>query len=224
MNKWQDLKIHPVLDPSVRYSDYCRLDLSTHNKELESIDISNSGALGQYVESVIKLNHAIFAIGGYLEQRNIYQRSPYFKSLEKSSEERNIHLGVDIWASAGTSVHAVMNGIIHSFANNTNYGDYGPTIILQHISNGEIIHSLYGHLSLDSIKHLQIGQKVQGGQQLARLGSSEVNGDYPPHLHFQFIRDLGDYKGDYPGVCSLNDKVSMSLNCPNLLEFLDIFP
>ena len=75
-------------------------------------------------------NNAKVAYGGYLETRSIYQRSTYFNQ-ENPETERNIHLGVDLWIEAGTPIYAPLEGTLHSFKNNTNYGDYGPTIILK---------------------------------------------------------------------------------------------
>ena len=60
-------------------------------------------------------------------------------------DERNIHLGVDIWAKEGTKVLAALDGEIHSFKNNTNHGDYGPCIILKHQLEESVFYTLYGH-------------------------------------------------------------------------------
>lgn len=222
MSSWLDLMIHPVMDPKVAYPDYCLLDLSVDNKELQDVNVGDANELGNYINQVIARNQATFAMGGYLEKRGIYARSAYFKPPTSTRDERNIHLGLDIWGDAGTSVHAVMDGVVHSFANNTNHGDYGPTIILEHQSQEQTIYSLYGHLSLESIDQLQLGQEVQGGQQIATLGTAKVNGDYPPHLHFQLIKNIGEYRGDYPGVCSLKELDFYSNNCPNPIFFLGI--
>ena len=42
-----------------------------------------------------------------------------------------------------------------------------------------------------------------------------MNGDYAPHLHFQIIKNIADYEGDYPGVSSKNDLDFYSANCPD---------
>ncbi|MEJ7660880.1 MAG: hypothetical protein WKG07_15300 [Hymenobacter sp.] len=68
-------------------------------------------------------------IGGYLENRVIYRRSPHF---DDATEPRSLHLGVDVWVPAGTPVAAPLPAVVHSLADNNNFGDYGPTVILQH--------------------------------------------------------------------------------------------
>ena len=76
-------------------------------------------------------------------------------------------------------------------------------------------YTLYGHLSLESISGLKVGQVFCQGQKIGDLGTSKINGDYPPHLHFQIIKDMQTYSGDYPGVCSPLDVEFYSANCPD---------
>ena len=211
-----------VLDTSIEKSDYVKLDLSTQNKLLEQVDVASSEILGTYINNHIKAHHAKVAYGGYLEQREIYRRSTYFNDANPDTE-RNIHLGLDLWIAAETPIYAPLDGEVHSFKNNTNFGDYGPTIILKHAIAGIEFFTLYGHLSLASIQNVRVGQILKQGTQVATLGDASVNGDYPPHLHFQIINDLQDYKGDYPGVCSAQDLAFYANYCwdPNLFLGLD---
>ena len=203
-----------VLDASIPLNTYTHLDLSVHNTELNTIDVSSSSVLEVYIQNYIKSKHVLVAFGGYNETRNIYQRSTHFNN-QNTDNERNIHLGVDLWVEANSPIFTPLEAEVHSFKNNTNYGDYGPTIILKHEVNTIEFYTLYGHLSLSSIENLHVGQKFKQGQHIATLGDASVNGDYPPHLHFQIIRDIQDYKGDYPGVCSTQDLAFYLANCPN---------
>jgi len=99
-------------------------------------------------------------------------------------------------------------------------GNYGPTIILEHQTEHGLIHTLYGHLSRASLTNITVGQPIKAVDQLAELGSAEVNGDYPPHLHFQLIMDMAEYTGDYPGVCAAEDLHFYKENCPDPMELL----
>ena len=203
-----------VLEPSLSGSDFIGLDLSQSNTALQAVDVSSSEALGNYITSHIKSQEAKVAYGGYLEARNIYRRSRYFNT-ESSENERNIHLGLDLWIAAGTPIYAPLDGVVHSFKNNTNHGDYGPTIIIEHHMDTIACYTLYGHLSMASIANLKVGQYITKGAPIATLGDPSVNGDYAPHLHFQIIKDLQGNQGDYPGVCSKRELNFYKQNCPD---------
>ena len=191
----------PVLDTNNTLDKFIEIDLSVKNKELLNFDTSSSKEWENYITSYLKRRNSAIAFGGYLEKRNLYDRSDYFKnSIE--NEQRNIHLGIDLWCVANTKVLAVLDGVVHSFKNNNNYGDYGPTIILKHTFIGQEFYTLYGHLSMCSIDKLRIGKEILQGDIIGYLGDSKVNGDYAAHLHFQIIRDIAQNFGDYPGVSS----------------------
>jgi murein DD-endopeptidase MepM/ murein hydrolase activator NlpD len=204
-----------VIDTSYSKKDYVPLNLSVDNSELEDVNVSSSDDLGLFIEKSIKSQNGQVAFGGYKEVRGIYQRSSYFNEQVSPLDERNIHLGIDIWFDAGTNVLAALDAEVHSFNNNKNHGDYGPTIVLKHSMENFIFYTLYGHLSLESLDDIEIGQKFRQGELIAQLGSAEVNGDYPPHLHFQIILDIENYLGDYPGVASKNTLEFYENNCPD---------
>ncbi|WP_044399516.1 peptidoglycan DD-metalloendopeptidase family protein [Lacinutrix sp. Hel_I_90] len=203
-----------VIDASIPKSSYCSIDLSDTNADLLNVAIASSEAWDVYLTNYLKTHNKKVAFGGYLEKRGIYNRSDYFNN-QNPETERNIHLGLDLWVAAGTVVLAAFDAEIHSFKDNTNFGDYGPTIILKHTINAIEFYSLYGHLSRESITKLQVGEKVKQGETIAHLGTAEVNGDYAPHLHFQIIKDLQANRGDYPGVSSGRDLEFYKTNCPD---------
>ncbi|TRX35690.1 peptidoglycan DD-metalloendopeptidase family protein [Flavobacterium restrictum] len=202
-----------VIAQELDYSEYMPLDLSVNNAELLQLDLGNATTFEEFIQNKLALNNSKVGFGGYNEERNLYKRSTVFK--DSDTEERNIHIGLDVWIAAGTPVLAAIDGSIHSFANNANLGDYGPTIILEHQLENLTFYTLYGHLSLESLTNLTVGTFFEKGQQIATLGESTVNGDYAPHLHFQIIHDLGAKKGDYPGVSSKNELAFYLKNCPD---------
>lgn len=202
-----------VIDDAIDYQYYFPLDLSVSNNELSKHNLSTADDFEKYIENHLALNKAKVAYGGYNEERNLYKRSQIFKNQE--TEERNIHLGLDLWIKAGSPVLAALDGRIHSFNNNAGLGDYGPTIILEHRLENQQFYTLYGHLALESLDNLKIGAFFKKGEQLATLGDAPVNGDYAPHLHFQIIKNLENNLGDYPGVCSKKDLAFYLENCPD---------
>jgi len=180
-----------VIDSSIEFSKYIALDLSVTNQELVDLKPENSEDLESYISSFLERNNAEVAFGGYIKGRTLYQRSSIFKN--ESIPERNIHIGLDLWTKVGTPVLAPLDGKVHSFKNNIGLGDYGPTIILEHVAENEKFYTLYGHLSLESIENLKIGDYFKKGDQIATLGESSVNGDYAPHVHFQIIHNIENY-------------------------------
>lgn len=217
MNKisllFEKLKDVKVIDSSIDYSSYVFIDLSASNKELSKLNITDASVFENYIEDYLTKNNAKVAFGGYQEIRNLYKRSTVFNA--ENSEERNIHIGLDLWIKAGTSVQAALDGTIHSFQNNTDLGDYGPTIILEHLFETVKFYTLYGHLSLESLNDKLIGTEVKKGEIIAKLGLPPINGDYAPHLHFQIIIDIENKTGDYPGVCNIKDLKFYTTNCPD---------
>ncbi|UBZ09789.1 peptidoglycan DD-metalloendopeptidase family protein [Leeuwenhoekiella palythoae] len=204
----------PVVDAAYAASDYRFLDLSTTNEILQEVDISSSEAIQLYINTFLAKTGGRVAYGGYLEKRSIYDRSLYFNN-DDPELKRNIHLGLDVWIPAGTAILAPVAGTVHSFKDNTNYGDYGPCIVLEHRFEDFHFYTLYGHLSRASLSALTEGQKISAGQTFAHLGTSEENGDYGPHLHFQIIKDMQEFKGDYPGVSTHKNLDFYKNNCPD---------
>ncbi|MBT8282688.1 MAG: peptidoglycan DD-metalloendopeptidase family protein [Muriicola sp.] len=202
----------PLFGPSIPPEAYSPINLSVENPELQGVELGDSTACQEYIDKVLDQNQATIAYGGYLEQRNLYNGNAAFESGE---ERRDVHLGVDYWTKAGTSVLAPLDGEVHSFKNNAVKGDYGPTIILKHIEGGAVFYSLYGHLSLSSLQGLYKGKIFKQGEILATLGTPEENVHYAPHLHFQLIVDLQGKQGDYPGVCRKSELEFYMDNCPD---------
>lgn len=198
------------------------LDFTSKNDELLNVDLKNTAAFEAYVLEKLNSTGRKVGVGGYLEHRAIYHRSEHFNQLE---EPRIVHLGVDIWAAAFTPIFAPVDSIIHSFKDNANFGDYGPTIILEHVdfkSQDISRYSLYGHLSRRSLKNLKVGQEIESGEQFTEFGPYPENGDWPPHLHFQLMTDLLGNSGDFPGVCSVSEKTSYGEICLNPYRFLGL--
>ncbi len=213
------LLVQPIVEFDSN-SDFSTIDLSAQNDALRNTDLASVSKLNDFIFNHITANKAQFGIGGYLEKRIVYQVHEHFKNSKEP--ERNIHLGIDIWAQVDTKIFAPIAGLVHSFAYNAAVGDYGATIILQHQIQGQVFHTLYGHLSLQSIDSLQQGQIFNAGEQIASLGNRGENGGWPSHLHFQVIIDMQDKKGDYPGVCADQDLTFYRDNCPNPAVLLNL--
>ena len=206
-------KFHRVV-PFEKGDKLLLLDFTKKNEELNSEMLENTNEFIKYINSKLEAAGAKYGIGGYGEHRQIYSMSKVFDSPD-GGEPRRLHLGIDIWGKPYTKVMAPLDGIIHSFEFNNAFGDYGATIILTHNLEGKTFFTLYGHLSLNSIKNIREGDRVRKGDVFAEFGIPFENGSWPPHLHFQIIENMDRGKGDYPGVCRLSDKDSYLSNSPD---------
>lgn len=191
------------------------MDFTENNLALTAGVIENTSAFCNYIDSVIEQKGYKYGIGGYNELRTVYNRSRVFDPAKPGDEPRRLHLGTDIWGKEGTAVSAFMGGMIHSYAFNDQYGDYGATIITAHQLDGVAFYTLYGHLSLRDIENISSGQYITRGEVIGHFGAPNENGHWPPHLHLQIILDMELYEGDYPGVCKYSEREKYLANCPD---------
>lgn len=210
---------HPVVSFDPTKEKVARLDLSKTNAKFNSGIYNDMQLFEAFIDEQRTSANAKYLVGGYKELREMYRRSTLFDAKE---EPRSLHLGIDVWGPAGTKIYAPLGGMVHSFKFNNDYGDYGATIILQHQMETFNFYILYGHIALKDIEHLRTGQFITRGQAFAHFGPAEENGNWPPHLHFQLILDIGNWEGDYPGVCKLSEAEKYLKNSPDpsvLLNF-----
>lgn len=201
-----------VLPIPTNRGNYVPLDLSRTNGALQALGIQDTQSLTDYVFREISTHGGLVGYGGYNEDRSWYQRAEFF---EQQGEPRTIHVGVDLWVKPGTAVHLPISGRIHSLQDNNRFGDYGPTLIFQHDIDGLPLYSLFGHLSVDSLRGKAPGQFFEAGMQIGSIGSPPRNGDWPPHLHFQLMLNMLGMEGDFPAVCVKSQRDYFLALCPD---------
>jgi murein DD-endopeptidase MepM/ murein hydrolase activator NlpD len=205
----------PVIKFNPKKDTLLKLDFTESNTELTADITGDTSLFSAYINNKLKKHHSNFGIGGYGEHRSLYSRSHVFDGVNDFEEPRRLHLGTDIWGPAGTSVFCPVGGMVHGFAFNDHYGDYGATMILLHQLDGYPFYTLYGHISLRDISMLREGQYMISGEEIAHFGEPKENGHWPPHLHFQIIFDIGVNEGNYPGVCKFSERERYLKNCPD---------
>ena len=211
--------IGKVVDFNAAADRLFHFDLTAGNTELNSDTFADTEKFNLWITEKLRSNNCKYGIGGYMEHRTIYARSAHFNT---DNEPRRLHLGIDIWGKDGTPVFSPLQGKVHSFNDNNNFGDYGPTIILAHNLEGLKLYTLYGHLSRKSLEGLSIGMQVNKDQKIGTFGNMTENGNWPPHLHFQLMFNMEGKYGDYPGVCRNSEKDKYILNIPDpqlILQF-----
>jgi peptidoglycan LD-endopeptidase LytH len=144
------------------------------------------------------------SIGRYNEARKNMYTTGLFKGV------RNIHMGVDIWVPEGTPVFSFAEGRVLFFRDNDQPGDYGPTIVTEHIvaldgCEPSPLYALFGHLCRKSLEDVSEGMALERGQCIAEVGGEHENGGWVPHLHFQLSRKR-PVVPDMPGVVAPEDR------------------
>ncbi len=214
-----------VLEPDPRVAVTRVLDLSVASHEASVLALRpDPRQFAHDVTGRMQQAGASVAIGRYNEARACYSSKIFRIKGNCGPRWRTVHLGLDLFVEAGAAVLSPLDGIVHSFGNNTAPLDYGPTIILEHPATDEhpVFYTLYGHLSLNSLNWLHQGRPVSRGSRLGEVGDQAVNGGWPPHLHFQVITDMLDLNGDFPGVAPPEDRdIWLSLSPdPNLVALI----
>ena len=181
-----------ILDVDVRRQPCVVLDLSIGSAMISGDERENAEPkLTRRVFDAIAESGASVGVGRYDEPRLLYTSSFFAGTGGLLEERRTIHIGLDLFAEAGTPVYAPLDGTVHAFADNFAPLDYGPLIILRHATGeGDEFFTLYGHLSRESLAGLSIGKPVARGERIATMGEPAVNVGWTPHVHFQLIVDL----------------------------------
>jgi len=204
------------LFPTIKKNKAHHLDLSVSSKWIGHQQDFNDLDLFQFkIEQLQKYIPNKIIAGGYLEPRCLYTSTAYDKTGNKGTESRTIHLGIDFWVPAQTSVHALLDGEVVAAVNDIGDKEYGGLVILKHRVEGLEFFTLYGHLSVDSALKNKFGDSIKKGSEIARIGNYPENGNWAPHLHFQVMLSMLDYKDDYPGVAYFNQVEVWKGICPD---------
>ena len=196
--------------------------------EVHSLDLSVSSTWMGHEEEFNNLEWFQFKInqlqkevpnkiiaGGYLEPRPVYTSSAYDRIGNHGRESRSIHLGIDYWLPSKTPVHALLNGEVVTAVNDAGDKEYGGLVILKHQTKAFKFYTIYGHLSVKSATKNKVGDIIKKGAKIGELGNYPENGNWSPHLHFQVMLSLLDYKIDYPGVAYHSEIEVWKSICPD---------
>lgn len=108
--------------------------------------------------------------------------SPYGMRVHPIKKVRKMHTGIDQAAPIGTDIHASAKGVVKSVTGTANdRKGYGLMVTLKHDNGYE---TRYPHLSKAQVK---VGQAVEKGQRIAKMGSS--GSSTGSHLHFEVLKN-----------------------------------
>jgi len=91
------------------------------------------------------------------------------------------HEGADYDAGSGATVHAIAAGVVVE-TNNPGWAALGIHVAIQHVIDGQVITSAYGHMQVGSMR-LKVGDLVTPGQPIGLVGSTGASTG--AHLHFE---------------------------------------
>ena len=201
---------------SIKKNKLYKIDLSVGSKWIGGRNEIEDLELFQYkIEKLQKKYPDKIITGGYLEPRSIYSSNSYEKIGNYGDESRTIHLGLDFWLPPGTKVNSMFDGEIVVAVNDKGHKEYGGLLILKHNIQDLEFYTLYGHNTVESVLKNKVGSKVKKGDVIAEIGNYPENGNWAPHLHFQIILSMLNYKIDYPGVCYFNQMEIWKDLCPD---------
>lgn len=108
--------------------------------------------------------------------------SAAYGSSSYLAEFSSAHSGVDLTPGAGAEIHAVAAGTVRIATESG--GDYGVTVVIDHVIDGQVVSTRYGHMQYGSLQVTQ-GQRVTAGQIIGKVGQTgKATG---PHLHLEVL-------------------------------------
>lgn len=93
-----------------------------------------------------------------------------------------LHAGLDLVPGAGAPVQAIADGTVRIATESG--GNYGVTVYIDHVIDGELITSHYSHMQYGSLR-VATGEKVKVGDIIGLVGNTGRS--YGAHMHFELI-------------------------------------
>jgi 4-aminobutyrate aminotransferase-like enzyme/Ser/Thr protein kinase RdoA (MazF antagonist) len=129
-------------------------------------------------------------------------------------EACTVHLGIDLYAPAGTPVFSPLDATLHGIFDGEATGD-SATVILEHAPEAGVrFYSVYRSLQPAD---LQPGQPLGRGERLGEVGDAD-----PPHLHFQLATTLLAATAPPPTCCEPSKQAVWKSFCPDPNALLGI--
>lgn len=210
----------PVLGRDLSAAPTGSLSVESSATPRDPFSITRAEAAGLGAE--VGLNGTVW-LGHYCEPRLIYTEPAFRKGDRKLDDRRTVHIGVDVFAAAGTPVHAPSEATVVFTGVRAAYLDYGGVAILRHETpSGAAFFTLYGHLAPGSLAGLRAGQRLAKGERLASLGDVSDNGGWHPHLHLQIALTTAGFDDAWPGAADPDELFLLKEIFPNPAALLNL--
>jgi murein DD-endopeptidase MepM/ murein hydrolase activator NlpD len=90
------------------------------------------------------------------------------------------HKGLDFTPGSGTPISAMAEGVVREV--NSSRGGLGTHVIIDHLIDGQLVTSVYGHMQAGSVT-LTEGERISVGDTVGRVGNTGASTG--AHLHFE---------------------------------------
>lgn len=108
--------------------------------------------------------------------------SAAYGSSDYQSEFSTPHRGTDLTPGLGAEIQVIAAGTVR-IATEAG-GDYGVTVVVDHIVDGQLVSTRYAHMLSGSLT-VSVGDTVTAGEVIGRVGQTgKATG---PHLHFEVL-------------------------------------
>lgn len=95
-----------------------------------------------------------------------------------------MHDGLDFTPGEGAQIQAVADGVVRTATESG--GGYGVMIIIDHVIDGQLVSTRYGHMQYGSLK-VKTGDTVKVGQIIGLVG--DTGHSFGAHLHFEVLEN-----------------------------------
>jgi murein DD-endopeptidase MepM/ murein hydrolase activator NlpD len=90
------------------------------------------------------------------------------------------HKGLDFTPGSGTPISAMADGVVREV--NSSQGGLGTNVVIDHLIDGQLVTSVYGHMQAGSLPLIE-GENVSVGTMVGRVGNTGASTG--AHLHFE---------------------------------------
>ena len=194
-------------------------DLSVGSPLLQGADPRDQKRLQQVLDEAMGATYR-WGVSPYLERRD----SLLGDCPQMVSEQRFIHLGLDIIVPLGTPLQAPLDAVVAESGYESGEGNYGAYVLLEHAApHFETFFSFYGHLRKDRLP--AAGESFAAGIAFAEIGDFHENGNWFHHTHLQVITREGLARGYLSkGYCCAADLAAMNDLCPSPIPLFRVHP
>jgi 4-aminobutyrate aminotransferase-like enzyme len=196
LRRWLDFNNHrfgPVVEADLSAGNVAVLDAAIASTPLAHPSRDGGENLTAWWLSEQTRVAPRIGLGRFGEDRGLYDHP----DSPRDPDPRDIHLGVDIFVPAGSRILAPYPGVVEDTGNDAGRHGFGGILVLRHETDAGVpFWTVYGHLAPASLAGLRPGQRIAQGETLARLGTMNENGNWPPHLHVQLMTHLMGWRAE----------------------------